>query len=221
MYMSSIFNLIAQETDLDYRNTLFKLYQKEFNDLTSRKMKMILEQEFTLGYLGKMHEEMKGIIKSNAYKIKEKLAVEHNNGWVFITVNPKPEVKWDDFYKKITKLAKRKMWTHAVYAFEQRGKTESEAGKGFHVHMLCKRDLNYKPTHCKRNIRNGCKTLVKEVKTDRFVNIQIVGDDYKKDKLEYFTGIKTGEGKDAKQAIDIIWRKKLAINDVYEFEKKS
>jgi hypothetical protein len=50
---------------------------------------------------------------------------------------------------------------------------------------------------------------------DRFVNIQIVGDDYKKDKLEYFTGIKTGEGKDAKQLIDKVWRKQIQIEDVY------
>ena len=135
---------------------------------------MILEQEFTLGYLGKMHEEMKGVIKENAYKIKEKLAQEHNNGWIYITVNPKPDIKWDEFYKKVTKLANRKMWDYAIYAYEQRSATEAEAGKGFHVHMLCKRNLNYKPTHCKRNIRSGCKKLVKEVKTDRFVNIQLI-----------------------------------------------
>lgn len=219
--MSNLFKLLALVEDPQERQRLIKLYEKELDDLTARKMKLILEQEFTLGNLGKMHNDMKIHIKQNALLIKEKLAREHNNGWMFITVNPKPGVPFKQFFKLIQKLAERKMWVSTTWAYEQRGKTQSEAGNGFHVHMLCKRNLNYKPTHCKRNIKAGCKKLVGSVENNAQLNIQIIGDEFAIDKLEYFTGVKTGEGKEVKQNIDKFWRNAIGISEVFEHKKEN
>ena len=219
--MSNLFKLLAQVEDTQERQRLIKLYEKELDDLTARKMKLILEQEFTLGNLGKMHNDMKIHIKTNALLIKEKLAKEHQNGWMFITINPKPDVQFNQFFKLVQKLAERKMWNSTTWAYEQRASNEAKAGHGFHVHMLCKRNLNYKPTHCKRNIKAGCKKLVGSVENNAQLNIQIIGDDYAKDKLEYFTGIKTGDGKEAKQIIDKIWRSNIGISEVFEHKKEN
>lgn len=218
--MSELFKVLASEEDTAERAQLLKMYNKELAELTARKVKLILEQEFTLGNLGKMHESMKIIIKKNGLAIKEKLAREHHNGWMFITINPKPDITFEFFFKLTQRLAKRKMWVTSTYAFEQRGSTDADAGKGFHVHMLCKRNLNYKPTHCKRNVQAGCKKLVASEKNNHLLNIQICGDDFAKDKLEYFTGIKKGTGKDLKQKIDKIWRKQIHIQEVYEHKKE-
>ncbi len=198
------------------------LYLKELDDLKSRKMKKILEQQFQLETLGEFYKGMKNIIKKNDASLKEKLAKEHNNGWLFITVNPKPDIKFDKFKTKIEKLVKRNMFVHCLYAYEQRGAIADEAGKGFHVHILARRNLSYKPFNCKKNTKNTCKSLVGDVNNNSQLNIQTIGDDFAEDKRNYFMGMnKTGEGKDKKQLVDKIWRKKLDLKDFYEVPEKA
>jgi hypothetical protein len=62
--------------------------------------------------------------------------------------------------------------------------------------------------------------IVGNVNNPAQLNMQVVGEDYRKDKIQYFTGIKTGDGKDVKQTIDIIWRKKLGLEAVYTTTQK-
>jgi len=191
-----------------------QLYRKEMDELTKRKIKQILEQQFTLGTLGNFNLSLKEIIETNKEKIKEQTAKEHNNGWLFITVSPKPTIKFRDFERKITKLVNRKMFTNVEYAYEQRSSDPTKF-HGYHVHILAKRNLLYKPFNCKKNIKNTCKDLVGNLHSNQQLNIQVIGEDFASDKREYFTGVKTGEGKEQKQVVDKIWRDSLDIKPVY------
>lgn len=199
---------------------LFKyhgVYKKEKDEMVGRKIKQILEQEFQLKTLGEFYSGLNTIIKANDILLKDKLAVEHNNGWLFITINPKPSVTFPEFQKKVEKLVNRNMFSSCIFAYEQRGSTPDLAGKGFHVHILAKRNLSYKPFNCKKNTKNTCKSLVGRVEDPRQLNIQVIGDEFAQDKKEYFLGQnKTGEGKQEKQSIDKIWRKSLSLRDFYE-----
>ncbi len=193
----------------------YEIYFEELKELKKRKIKKILEQQYQLESLGEMLKDMKGLEEKNKVLLKEKTAKEHNNSHLWITINPQPEIKLCDFIKKIKKLVERKIFTNYLYVLEQRGKTEEEQGKGFHAHILAKRNLNYKPFKTHECIRNTCKTLVKNHKDNRTINIQNIGEEFAEDKKEYILGTKTGEEKDIKQQIDIIWRKNNNLNKYY------
>jgi hypothetical protein len=191
------------------------MFIEEKKEMTKRKIRKILEQQYQLESLGDMLKELKKLEESNKVLLKEKTAEEHNNSYLWITINPKPEIKLVDFIKKIEKLVKRKIFTNYLYVYEQRGKTEEEQGKGFHAHILAKRNLNYKPFKTHECIRNTCKTLVKNHKDNSTINIQNIGEEFAADKKEYILGEKTGEEKDLKQQIDIIWRKNNNLKKYY------
>jgi len=94
---------------------------------------------------------------------------------------------------------------------EQRGSTETEVGKGFHAHILAKRCLSYKPSWVEKNVKNTCKGLC-DVNNAKLLNIQKIGEEFARDKKQYIMGQnKTGEGKNSKQEIDILWRKITGI----------
>ena len=92
-------------------------------------------------------------------------------------------------------------------------------GKGFHCHLLCKRNLNYKPFRVSQCIQNTCKDLIKNPKDNKLLNIQHIGEDFAADKIIYMLEQKTGEGKDQKQLIDKIFREKNNLNIVYKYAK--
>lgn len=193
-----------------------QMFFEEKKDLQRRKIKKILEQQYYLGTLGNLFNGMLKIENDNAQKKKRMTAVAHNNLFLFITVNPKPKIPFEDFKKKMEKLANRNIFNNALYVYEQRGSTEEEAGKGFHCHMLCERNLNYKPTKVVSCIKNTCKSLC-NVKDKRVLNIQLIGEEFMNDKRQYILGHnKTGEGKSVKQNIDEYWRKKNNLNNHYK-----
>ncbi len=199
----------------------YELYFEERKELKKRKIRKILEQQYHLETLGEMMKDVKKLEEKNKVLLKEKTAKEHNNSHLWITINPKPDIKLNDFITKIEKLVKRKIFTEYMYVLEQRGKTAEEQGKGFHAHILAKRNLNYKPFKTHECIRNTCKNLVKNAKCNKTINIQNIGFDFAEDKKEYILGTKTGEGKDEKQEIDIIWRKNNNLNKYYNGSQKT
>lgn len=171
-------------------------------------MKKILEQQFQLNTLGNFHSGLNEIIENNALALKERNAKRNNNGYLFITINPRPGVKLAMFRKKIEKLVLRKMFTSYLYVLEQRGSSSSDSGKGFHTHILVKRNLTYKPSWCEKNIKSTCKGLC-DVNNQSLLNIQKIGEEFARDKKQYIMGQnKTAEGKNLKQLQDILWRKK-------------
>ena len=217
---NSLLNVInAQLPELRNEDTL--LYFNELKELKKRKFKKILEQQYKLETLGKMMISLKGIEEKNNEQLRIKTAQAHNNLYLFITINPKPSIELDFFKKKIFKLVSRRLFDNCLYVFEQRGTTVEEAGKGFHCHILAQRNLNYKPFKVTECIKNSVKTLVNlkncttNLKKGTVLNVQYIGEEFAKDKREYLLGSKTGEGKDKKQEIDVIWRQKNNLKVYY------
>lgn len=214
------------ELDLEGFTEHNNLYNEELKELKKRKFKQILEQEFTLETLGSFEKGLSKIIKDNNIRLKAKLALDHNNGFIWITVNPKPGVTLAEFQKKIIKLSNRKLFLETHYVFEQRGTTTEDMGKGFHAHILGKRNLNYKPYKCSECIKNTCKDLVGNKNNQSHLNIQIIGPEYAKDKLDYIMSEKTGLKEDGQpkalaQVIDIAWREKYNIPPYYNGTQKN
>ncbi len=200
-------------------HTVIGDYYSELTDLRNRKIKQLLEMEYQLETLGDSYKAMKLLGEDYKEQIKLKTAKAHNNLYCWITINPKPSVSFLDFKKKVEKIVKRTIFTDYLYVYEQRGKDMESLGKGFHVHILGTRNLNYKPNKVARNIRNSCKKIVGDSNSNNQVNIQFIGDEYAADKKEYILGVKTGEGKDEKQQMDIIWRQKENLKVYYNAQK--
>lgn len=119
-----------------------------------------------------------------------------------------------DFRKAVEKVSGRNIFTECQYVYEQRGATIDKMGQGFHCHMLCKRNLNYKPSKVVSNVKNSFKDIT-NVGNPALLNIQIIGEEFARDKVEYITGAKTGEDKDKKQDIDVLWREAFGMPPFY------
>lgn len=214
--MLNIMKAITEYTD-DHNQQLkmMKEWMDEGAELRKRKFRKLHEQRYILGQAGKLMEMVKQEIDSNNVKIKQMTAKKNNNGYLFVTINPKKEIKLDRFLTIIKKLSSRAFVDEYMYVIEQRGSDEKEIGKGIHCHILIKRDLNYKPSKCCKYLKNGCKKIVGNIQNDHQVNIKIIGEDFAKDKIEYMVGEKTGEGKDKKQQMDKIFRKNNKLEKYY------
>lgn len=197
---------------------LLRLLGAEMNELYKRKLRQLLEQEYSMDKLGTTLSNIRNAVVENKKTLRILNAKKNNNAYLWITVNPRSEVTFHDFKKKIEKLVNRKMFTHYEYVYEQRGCSVETAGKGFHCHILATRNVAYKPCKCISNIRNTCKNLVGDVMNNHQLNIQVIGDDFASDKREYMTGAKTGDGKDQKQIIDQHWRQAETLKNIYKKE---
>lgn len=176
------------------------------------RLKMMAEE------LGEGMKKIKYENKRMLKKILEIGASERNTLYLWITINPKKDVKLDKFLNQLNKYATRKMFLEYMYVVEQRGDTESDAGKGFHAHMLLKRDVGYKPSKVIKNSKNTWKNMT-DVENPSIFNFNWCPEEFIKDKKEYMSsGGKTGENKDTKQTIDILWRKKNNIKSFYKSE---
>ncbi len=190
---------------LDFNNN----FEKALDKFKQTKLMKIINMEYMLGKLGTQMEQMKEYEKELGVESKEETAKENHNSHVWITVSPKPTVSFKDFRKVVEKLTARKLFSKYCYTYEQRGMTLTDCGAGFHVHILAVRNLNYKPnkviTHIKNTVKNICDV-------ERCCRIQIIGEDFAKDKMEYMLGEKTGgedcseENKKLKQKMDKVFR---------------
>ena len=201
------------EKDMRELHDLEKWIREIKDDWKRAKIKAILNEDYKLGQLGEDEKVMLEHQKQNAVKLKEKLASDHNNGYVWLTVRPKPKTDFIKFKSKCEKFFERNMFKPgSMYVYEQSGTTEETCGDGFHAHFLLKRNLDYKPCLAKKNSYNTFKDIC-NINAFDWKNI---GEDYSKDKREYILGTKTGEGKDAKQAIDPIFRERNGLKKFYE-----
>lgn len=191
-----------------------KVYDEALHQFTKKKIESIIKLEYDAEILGQKMKDIKEYEKEVKMTLKENIAKEHNNGYCFITINPSPEVTLTQLQEKVEKFVKRNMFEKYRYVYEQRGSTEENMGQGFHAHILLKRNLNYKPSKISVNTKNTFKGIT-QVDNPQILNIQHIGEDFAKDKDEYIDGVKTGEGKDKKQQIDKIFRKKNNLESVY------
>lgn len=199
-------HMVTEELNLDWFIRISAEVIDEDKQFRLRKFRQILSQEFELERSGKFMKRVKQLEAQNRVMIKEKNAVIKNNGYLWVTINPQPQVLLKDFIVFIKKICKKTCFTAYQGVFEQRGTVaNNDIGVGFHAHILFRRALTYKPAKCADNIRNSCTKIVGNIRNNHQLNISIIGPDFAKDKLAYMVE-KTDEGKDLKQAGDVIWR---------------
>ncbi len=209
-----------EKEQLPFFNKYNQLHMEESEELIRIKFKKILSQEYQLERMGLFAAKLQKLESQNALLLKQKTAIKKNNSHLFITINPKPSVKLEEFTKVCQKISKKTCFTKVLYVFEQRGTIEGcDIGKGFHCHLLFERNLNYKPTKCITNIKSSLKKFIGNVNNQHQLNCQIIGREFAIDKKNYILGKnKKGEGKDAKQDADIKWRNDEGMQPFYGCE---
>lgn len=215
---STILNLLLEHDpkNVKLRHDHLALYNIEKEALLQRKIKRCINQEYQLELLGGMFKKIKSLENTNDKRLKENQAERNSNSYLWITINPKIEVNFEKFKKKVEKIVKYSCFTSALWVYEQRGTIEGgDIGKGFHAHILVKRKLTFKPSYCERKVREGCKTLVGNTNNNNQIFITKIGSEYAKDKYKYMTGSKQSEKQD-KQKGDITFRKKYKLSSIYK-----
>ena len=82
-----------------------KITLEEEEHFTRLKIRKIIGQEYELEKLGAVMKNVKIYEENNKKLLKEKLAEKNCNKYIWITINPKPEIKLEDFIKTIKKSA--------------------------------------------------------------------------------------------------------------------
>lgn len=198
-----------------FSNNLTRLIDRQdklFSHCRRLKYIQLWNEEFRKGTLGDEMLELRDTMVANKVILKEMTAKEHNNGYCFISVRPKPKTKFEEFHKICTKLFHRNLFTEGYYLYEQTGTTPETMGQGFHAHFVMKRNLTYKPSKLKDFAYNS----VKKICASQAFDCQHIGEDFRKDKLEYIFGLKTAEGKDLKQLMDVPFREHMQVQLYYE-----
>lgn len=186
------------------------LFQDSLDDWKKNKMKQLFSKSYNARRMGDQWSEIKDYEDELEQTVREATARKHNNLYLWLTVSPKASIEWKDFKDVIERFVKRTMFNDHLYVYEQRGKEETSIGDGFHCHLLLKRNLDYKPSKVIQNSKNTFKNIT-NVKKFEIFNYHWLDEQFKKDKVEYITGLKTGEDKDVKQEMDILFRK---YNDI-------
>lgn len=190
----------------DYMN----IFQRAKDDFLYKKIQSNMTIAFELKKLSPIHDKL--LLERQA--LREEQAKRLGTLWLFLTVSPNNQVEFTDFQKKITQFSQRKMFKEFFYVFEQRGQDKKEIGKGFHCHLLLKRDISYKQCKVIKNSKNSFKNMTK-VNDFNIFNYHWCPEEYYKDKIEYMTGTKTGDEKESKQLIDVLFREKYNLNNYY------
>lgn len=198
---------------------LQKLKIEEEKKFYQQQYKKNLNMKYQLETLGSTMLTLKQEQDKLKNKLKEKTAKDHNNGYLFITINPKTEIhEIKKFEKALIKFINRNFIEEAWAVIEQRGTELSDLGQGYHAHIELKRNLNYRPSDIIKGVKNTFKKFC-DCNNPHLCNTQIHGADFHKDKREYIEGVKTGSGKSEKQIIDKSFREKYNLQIVYNAQK--
>lgn len=209
IYMSEI-----KPEELSLSQKAQETYLDALADWKKTKLKSLFNLSYQAEKFGKTWKDIKDYEDKLKEEIREKKAINHNNLYLWLTINPKSDVSLQNFKERVEKAANRTMFKDYLYVYEQRGDTEDSMGNGFHSHLLLKRNLDYKPCKVISNLKNSFKDMTL-VDNKEIFNYHWLDDKYKKDKVEYITGLKTGLNKDSKQEMDRIWRKHEDLEVLY------
>lgn len=140
--------------------------------------------------------------------------------YIWITINPKPEVTLKKFISKIKQIIKYKWVLSYWYSLEQRGEDNEKRGEGMHCHMLLKIPTGKRIPDIRAQLT---KVLISSIigtkKHVHFVTpreIKLSPDQFMEDKLEYLEGHKWDSEKDVKIEQDLIWREENNLENIYK-----
>lgn len=174
------------------------------------------EEYYRLRNLNKPNE-VQQLILAERNSLGEKVENNINKPYIWLCVNPNSTYTFNEFKALVQKMVSKVWLKSYVYVYEQRGITEQEAGKGFHLHAIIKRPEDKKPSHCIRELSNTFKKCC-DVSNYHFFQTKFIDEDEYQRKLEYILGLKDSNEenqKDLKQNIDKYWRGKYLIKPFY------
>ena len=102
--MSLYKKLIQSEVDVDTLSEIVKLAEKAEAHVIETKLRSYYNAQFELGTLGKAATVIRDELRASKEQLRQKLAEEHNNSFMFFTINPKPSVKLEDFFEFAQKV---------------------------------------------------------------------------------------------------------------------
>ena len=128
----------------------------------------------------------------------------------FVTINPKPDVSFDELKTCVDKILKKNWIDSYIYSYEQRSE---ESGKyyGFHVHLMIN-SYDRGMQNAKKEIYNTVKHIVGNPNHLHISGVTPGTEDMVRD---YIHGDKEA-GKMQKVQVDKEFRKAFGLQDVYE-----
>lgn len=204
-------------------STWGKRIKSSSNEFWNNKLKLVnkLEYELDIGL-----NEYQKLVKQHLEQLKatslERKADLRHDKYLFITINPdkklieKNNINPTEFVRDIRQLLNRECITAYQFNIEYYTKNDNH----MHSHIIVDRNLKYAPTKIKEKfyksaLRNKywSKKCNKQLLRTKWFNIQKIGKDYKKDKIEYLNHKR--DYKEELQGKDIQWRRNNNISDIY------
>lgn len=205
---------------------IYNIETEVLRKMIAKKKENIYNLKMTLGILNESNRYEK--ILKNLHNEESELRKEiyniedaKNPLHYFITIRPRENsIKFEEFYKNVKNIFKKKWITDYVYVIEQTGITEETLGTGFHIHIIIRRNEK-RPSEIIREIKSTVKGMG-EVDNHNFLDIKGIynNENDLKNRLNYILGEKKsteGNQKDLKQKIDIIFRQTLNLEKYYSF----
>jgi len=140
--------------------------------------------------------------------------IKNKTKYIFLTINPNPQITFMEFYRCIEKLMSKPWITKYLYVYEQRGETETEVGKGFHFHAIIEKPTNKSYQHMMRELASTANKVC-DTSNFHFYNVKNISEEEKERKIVYITGSKADVSKHLKQNMDIIFRKNNNLKSHY------
>lgn len=218
----------------DYEGPEYDAYERRVNEY------LYALQDWIMPFDGQLKDRAKEKIKQQQYEelyrlqclqeptpiIKEIQALRNSLGekgegterpYIWLCVNPNSMYTFKEFQTLVSKMVSKVWMTEYVYVYEQRGITQEELGKGFHLHAIIKKPADKKPSHCIRELSSTFKKCC-DTSNFHFFQVKFIDLPEKDRKMEYILGTKesTDENqKDIKQAMDKLWRSKIGIDPYF------
>lgn len=142
---------------------------------------------------------------TNAYK--EFMGLETHQ-WYFITVRPRPDVEWNEFYTLTQKYLKRACMIEYTYSYEQ--KSIEGTGEGFHIHIVANTKHKSKG-QCLRDT----KSTFNRVCADNCVQVKTTYNPNDIINNYLINYIAKDEHKELTKDGDRIWRERIGLLPIY------
>lgn len=132
----------------------------------------------------------------------------------FITIRPRPEIKFIEFFNKVVKYIKRASFIEYRLSFEQKGCNEDDLGHSFHCHIVTLKSKWRSKGECLRDTISSFNKLCEpnciqvEITKNPKELIQSYLIDYKSN----------DEHKVITKEMDFIWRNNNNLKDIYTEE---
>lgn len=211
----------------EWENTIIKEYikcggerkslQDEWSEVCRKeRAKKLIEIYKFFSSHGKIDNDLQPILKA----IREDKKDRPSGRIYWITVNPKPDIKFDEFKKTVEKQLSRKFVKSYVMAYEQKASEENgePIGFGFHCHILMERTEESEPSNkIQKYIRAGFKKVC-DSQNKNVLYWKICPRQYIEDKINYFIDKNKDDDhidKQNKQKYDVVWREKENLEFIY------